>query len=70
MSHHLGDLGADKMLILRFIIPKWHWIMKLVHWWVILTQWGMLSFLTVGTFLTKWTIANCLRCCNMYLVTG
>jgi len=24
MSHHLGDLGADKMLILKFIIPKWH----------------------------------------------
>jgi len=38
MSHHLGDLGADKMLILKFIIPKWHGIVKLVHWCVILTQ--------------------------------
>jgi len=32
MSYHLGDLGADKMLILKFIIPKWHGIVKLVNW--------------------------------------
>jgi len=38
MSHHLEYLGADKMLILKFIIPKWHGIVKLVHWWVILMQ--------------------------------
>jgi len=37
MSQHLRDLDADKMLILKFIIPKWYGIVKLVHWWVILT---------------------------------
>jgi hypothetical protein len=38
MADHLGDLGADKMLILKFIIPKCHGIVKLVQWWVILTH--------------------------------
>lgn len=38
VSQHLRDLGADKMLILKFIIPKWYGNVKLLHWWVILTQ--------------------------------
>jgi hypothetical protein len=38
MADHLGDLGADKKVILKFIILKWHGIVKLIQWWVILTQ--------------------------------